>query len=78
MLALARGLYLISLIGWGVSKLVVFCVFLLFFSLLALYTSCMLLGVIFCFLNKIAFNYKKKKKKKKKTTIIPYIIHLLI
>ena len=26
----------------------------------------MLLGVIFCFLNKIAFTYQKKKKEKKK------------
>ena len=66
MLTLARGLYLISLIRWGVSKLVVF-VFLLFFSLLALCTSCILFRCIFFgFLNTIAFTYQKKKEKKRK------------
>ena len=66
MLTLARGLYLISLIRWGVSKLVVF-VFLLFFSLLALCTSCILFRCIFFgFLNTIAFTYQKKKKRKEK------------
>ena len=66
MLTLARGLYLISLIRWGVSKLVVF-VFLLFFSLLALCTSCILFRCIFlAFLIQLRLLIKKKKKRKEK------------
>ena len=45
---LARGLYLISLIDWDVTKVVFFCVFPFLFGLNALYASCilLLLGVL--------------------------------